>query len=148
MTLTSIGSSMVKNSIRLSMVNKNFHIFQFYIFQFYIFQFQLFNLIENDKFRYIKSYFPLQSDSDLLIHYYDGKEVNLCKWIYAIQLNFAWKTCVEGEGLGPNRIYCALSITNQRTLKISPSSEKAFFQTALTMWDGFFWSQSNSLTAL
>jgi hypothetical protein len=74
--------------------------------------------------------------------------VNICKWIYTIQLNYAWKTCVEGEGLGPNRIYCALSITNQRTLKISPASEKAFFQTALTMWDGFFWSQSNSLTAL
>lgn len=103
---------------------------------------------ESDRFRYIKSYFKEQTDTDLLVHYFDANEINIARFVYAVQLDYAWQTCVEGEGLGPNRIYCALSITAQRTPKITPASEKAFFQTALTLWDGFFMSQQNGLTAL
>lgn len=78
----------------------------------------------------------------------DRDEMNLVGFLYLRRINYAWATCSSGTNLPANRIMCALAITSPRARTLLPNEEKAFFQTAVVLTDGYNVGQRSTLNLL
>jgi len=83
-----------------------------------------------------------------LLFFMDRDEMNLVGFLYLRRINYAWATCSSGTNLPANRIMCALAITSPRARTLLPSEEKAFFQTAVVLTDGYNVGQRSTLNLL